>query len=140
VSQQDYDKELVHLATLVPQILHINTAIQIQHKQLSLNGKNIICVALDGTCSFDDKDVSEIKLTSAQIAELVEQTKRHNGKLDENNRGRVSHIDANGKKGIMVENDLELEPNSIRLNARQALSLLAWLKQEETTLTIGAQQ
>jgi hypothetical protein len=73
---EDYNKELVHLATLIPQILHINTAIQIQHKQLSLLGKNVICVALDGTCSFDDSEVSGIKLTPAQIAELVEQTRK----------------------------------------------------------------
>lgn len=54
--------------------LAINTAIQQRNKILSLDGKTVICVALDGTCAFDDSEVSEIKLTEEQIVSLIEQS------------------------------------------------------------------
>lgn len=51
-------------------ILAINNAIQNRNAKLSLDGKGIICVALDGTCSFDDAEVSETKLTNTQLEVL----------------------------------------------------------------------
>lgn len=75
MSEENYDKLLVQLATLIPQILHINTTIQIQQKQLIFNDKTIICVDLDGTAWLDDREVTQVKLTPAQIAELVKQAR-----------------------------------------------------------------
>jgi hypothetical protein len=54
-------------------ILGINAAIQGRDAKLMLDGKQVICVALDGTCAFDTKDVEEIMLTNNQLINLAEQ-------------------------------------------------------------------
>lgn len=54
-------------------ILGINAAIQRRDAKLTLNGKQVLCVALDGTCTFDAKEVDEIMLTNDQLIDLGEQ-------------------------------------------------------------------
>ena len=70
----------------------------------------------------------------AQENERLAQGKMHDGKLDEQKHAWVRYLDKIvGEHGILIERD-EWENDSIRLDPAQALSLLAWLKQEEATL------
>jgi hypothetical protein len=54
-------------------ILGINATIQGRDAKITLDGKQVLAIALDGTCWFDDKDVTEIKLTNDQLINLGEQ-------------------------------------------------------------------
>jgi hypothetical protein len=51
--------------------VNMNAYIQRNMGTLSLDGKTIFCVALDGTCSFDDGE--EIELTESQVEDLCNQ-------------------------------------------------------------------
>lgn len=53
-------------------ILAINRAIQHNNKTLQFDGKEIICVALDQTCTF--RDGSEISLSDEQLIEVFHQS------------------------------------------------------------------
>lgn len=52
-------------------IISINAYIQREMGKLYLSGKEVLCVALDGTCTFDEGD--EIALTDAQLTDLLGQ-------------------------------------------------------------------
>jgi hypothetical protein len=58
-------------------ILTINNSIQNHNAKLSLDGKGIICVAMDGTCSFDAAGVSEVKLTNMHLEVLYIEAIQH---------------------------------------------------------------
>jgi hypothetical protein len=53
-------------------IVSLNAYIQRNMGKLELSGKEVLCVALDRTCTFQD-DEDEITLTDAQLDELVRQ-------------------------------------------------------------------
>jgi hypothetical protein len=54
-------------------ILAINDAIQHRNAQLSLDGRNVMCVTMDGTCAFDGQEENDIKLTKTQLNDLLHQ-------------------------------------------------------------------
>lgn len=54
-------------------ILGINAAIQGRDAKLMLNDKPVMCIALDGTCTFDSRELDEIMLTNDQLVDLGEQ-------------------------------------------------------------------
>jgi len=64
-------------ADTIRTILSINAAIQHWDAQLMLDGKTVLCVALDSTCTFDDEEGTEILLTDDQIAKLKKQILKH---------------------------------------------------------------
>lgn len=53
-------------------ILGINAAIQGRDAKLMLNDKQVLAIALDGTCWLDDKEVTGFKLTNDQLIDLGE--------------------------------------------------------------------
>lgn len=63
-------------------------------------------------------------------------TTPHNGKLDEQGKHEVSYWPQDAPEFVCIEetDDLRDEPDFAQLTPAQALSLLAWLKQEEATL------
>lgn len=59
---------------------------------------------------------------------------KHDGKLDNDNDCYATYTDIDGKVGVLIESNVAWECDSLRINLKQALSLLAWLKQEEPTV------
>lgn len=68
---------------------------------------------------------------------------KHDGKLDVNGEYAVSYCENKNAQQISIDivesNDMLLEPEYVKLTPAQALSLLAWLKQEEVELQRLAQ-
>jgi hypothetical protein len=60
-------------------IVSLNAYIQRNMGKLELSGKEVLCVALDRTCTFQD-DEDEITLTDAQLDELVRQITTSTGR------------------------------------------------------------
>lgn len=58
----------------VMQILRINAYIQREMGKLYLSGKEVLCVALDRTCTFHVEGEGDIELTDAQLDDLFKQT------------------------------------------------------------------
>ncbi len=57
----------------VMQIIRINGYIQRELGKLYLYGKEVLCVALDGTCTFVEGG-ADVELTAIQIEDLLNQT------------------------------------------------------------------
>jgi hypothetical protein len=67
------NKPVIINADTIRIILGINAAIQGRDAKITLDGKQVLAIALDGTCGFDDKEVTEIMLTNDQLINLGEQ-------------------------------------------------------------------
>jgi hypothetical protein len=59
---------------LMLKIIRINAYIQRKMGKVLLDGKEVICVALDNTCAVEGEDNPEIELTSEQLQGLFSQT------------------------------------------------------------------
>lgn len=58
----------------IEQILRINAYIQRGIGKLTFGGKQIMCVALDHSCTFEGPTLDEVTLDDAQLAEVYRQT------------------------------------------------------------------
>lgn len=54
-------------------IVGLNTYIQRKFGKLFLDGKEILCVSLDRTCTFEGRGEDDIVLTDTQMADLMKQ-------------------------------------------------------------------
>jgi hypothetical protein len=55
-------------------VLRINAYIQRGMGEVSLDGKKVICVALDNTCAFEGEGDGEQELTGEELDKLFHQT------------------------------------------------------------------